>query len=157
MSAKTNAARILDGLNIIYELKEYKVDEEYLDAIHTAQKVGVDIKKVYKTIVCIADGEHIVACLQGDLNLDLKALAKVAGAKRCELINLKDITKITGYVRGGCSPLGMKKHFRTFLDIKAQLQEEICVSAGIRGKQIYLKPDDLIKATNAMLCDITQD
>lgn len=157
MSAKTNAARILDGLKISYEIKEYEVDEEHLDAMHTAQKTGVSIEKVYKTIVCIADSEYIVACLQGDLSLNLKALAKVANAKRCELINLKDITKITGYVRGGCSPLGMKKHFRTFIDEKISLQDQVCVSAGIRGKQIYLKPDDLIKATNAMLCNITHE
>ncbi|ASM39360.1 Cys-tRNA(Pro) deacylase [Campylobacter sp. RM12327] len=157
MSLKTNAARILDNLNIDYEIKEYCVDENHLDAVHTASKTGISIEKVYKTIVCKADNEHIVACLQGDLSLNLKALAKIAGAKRCELINLKDITKITGYIRGGCSPLGMKKHFRTFIDEKILSQEQICVSAGIRGKQIYIKPNDLIKATNATLCDITQD
>ncbi|MDY6120165.1 MAG: Cys-tRNA(Pro) deacylase [Campylobacter sputorum] len=154
---KTNAARILDGLKILYEIKEYEVDKDHLDAVHTASKTGISIEKVYKTIVCKADNEYIVACLQGDLSLNLKALAKIAGAKRCELINLKDITKITGYVRGGCSPLGMKKHFRTFIDEKILSQEQICVSAGIRGKQIYFKPNDLIKATNATLCDITQD
>lgn len=157
MSLKTNAARILDGLNIDYEIKEYKVDEEHLDAVHVATKTGVDIQKVYKTIVCLADSEYIVACLQGNLSLNLKALAKVAGAKRCELINIKDITKITGYVRGGCSPLGMKKHFRTFIDERILSQKQICVSAGIRGKQIYLKPNDLIKAVNATICDIIQD
>ena len=151
---KTNACRILDGLKIPYEILEYEVDENNLDAVHVAESCAKPIEQVYKTIVCFGEGEYITACLQGDLNLDLKALARIAKVKRAELLSLKELTKITGYVRGGCSPLGMKKHFRTFIDSRALTQTQICVSAGIRGKQIWLTPNDLAKATNAKFCEI---
>ena len=157
MSSKTNAARVLDGLKIPYEIKEYAVDPLNLDAVHVANSVNEPIERVYKTIVCTADHEYVVACLQGDLNLDLKALAHICGAKRCELMDLKDLQKVTGYVRGGCSPLGMKKHFRTFIDESALTQEKIYVSAGVRGKQIALAPKDLAAATEAQICKITHD
>ena len=151
---KTNAARILDGLKISYEILEYEVDPQNLDAVHVAQSCAKPIEQVYKTIVCFGEGEYVVACLQGDLSLDLKALARSAGLKRAELMNLKELTKITGYVRGGCSPLGMKKRFRTFIDSRALTLTQICVSAGVRGKQIWLAPNDLAKATNAKFCEI---
>ncbi|MBQ9292794.1 MAG: Cys-tRNA(Pro) deacylase [Campylobacter sp.] len=146
---KTNACRILDGLKIHYEILEYEVDENNLDAVHVANSCQKPIEQVYKTIVCECGNEYITACLQGDLSLDLKALARIAKVKRAELMNLKELTKITGYVRGGCSPLGMKKHFRTFIDSRALTQTQICVSAGVRGKQIWLNPNDLATATKA--------
>lgn len=157
MSSKTNAARVLDSLRIPYEIKEYAADPLNLDAVHVANSVSEPIERVYKTIVCTADHEYVVACLQGDLNLDLKALAYICGAKRCELMDLKDLQKITGYVRGGCSPLGMKKRFRTLIDERALMQEKIYVSAGVRGKQIALAPKDLATATEAQICKITHD
>lgn len=156
MSHKTNAARFLDELGIDYELKSYKVDPERIDAVHIAEDAGLDITQVYKTIVCKADNEFVVACLQGDLSLNLKELAKIAGAKRCELIAIKDLPKITGYIRGGCSPLAMKRKFRTFIDNKALLNDKIYISAGIRGLQIFLSSKDLAKATGALFCDISQ-
>lgn len=151
---KTNAMRVLDKLKIKYEIKEYAVDNEHLDAVHVAMASGVAIEKIYKTIVCDSGGEFLVACVQGDLSLDLKALAKFAGVKRCELLHLKDLTKITGYIRGGCSPLAMKKKFRTFIDSRAILQEIISVSAGIRGMQILLSPQDLALSCEAKFCEI---
>lgn len=151
---KTNACRILDGLKIQYEILEYEVDENNLDAVHVANSCQKPIEQVYKTIVCECGNEYITACLQGDLNLDLKALARAAQVKRAELMNLKELTKITGYLRGGCSPLGMKKQFRTFIDSRALTQTQICVSAGIRGKQIWLNPNDLAKAVGAKFCEI---
>lgn len=151
---KTNAARLLDSLGLDYEIREYECDEN-LDAIHVAQSIGMDIADVYKTIVCECDNkEHIVACLQGDLSLNLKALASFAGVKRCELLPLKKLTKITGYVRGGCSPLAMKKKFRTFIDERVLMRDKVFVSAGIRGKQLYLEPRALLSATNGTLCYI---
>ncbi len=151
---KTNAARILDGLKVAYTLKSYEVDEANLDAVHVAKSCGEAIERVYKTIVCKAGGEFVVACLQGDLTLDLKALAKCAGTKSCELLPLKELTKVTGYVRGGCSPLGMKKQFRTFLDERILAVESVLVSAGLRGVQICLAPSELARATKAQICKI---
>lgn len=154
---KTNAARELDRLKIDYSMQEYEVDESDLSATHVAKSLNQDIKNVYKTIVCEADGTHIVACIQGDLELDLKALAACAGLKRCSLLPLKDLEKTTGYIRGGCSPLAMKKKFKTFIDDRATAIEKIIISAGVRGKQLVLSPKDLIKATNASLAKIAKE
>ncbi|MCI6988679.1 MAG: Cys-tRNA(Pro) deacylase [Campylobacter sp.] len=151
---KTNAARILDTFNIKYEILEYEFDEEHLDAISASKKSHLNITKVYKTIVCVSENGYLVACLRGDMKLNLKALAKFAGVKRCELLELKNLTKITGYLRGGCSPIGMKKQFDTFIDSKVLENDFIFVSAGVRGKQLKISPKDLVYATNAKVCQI---
>jgi len=157
MIHKTNAARALDKLKINYEILEYEVDLNDLSALHVAASTKQDIKQIYKTIVCECEPKNfVVACLQGDLELDLKALAHACGAKRCELINLKDLEKITGYIRGGCSPLAMKKHFATFIDERAIEQEYVLVSAGVRGKQIKIAPNDLLKACEASFANIAR-
>lgn len=155
---KTNAARILDKFGIEYELKEYPVDEDDLSATHVAESVGLPIETVYKTLVVRGDKTNIVmAVIQGDLELDLKALAKASCNKRAEMIHLKELFPLTGYIRGGCSPLGAKKNYPVFLDSRALLQEKIAISAGIRGAQLWLTPQDLITATNAVTAEITKN
>jgi len=154
---KTNAARILEKFGVGYELKEYSVDEENLSATHVAESVGLPIESVYKTLVVRGDKTDIImAVIQGDLEIDLKALAKVSGNKRAEMIHLKELFPLTGYIRGGCSPLGSKKNYPVFLDSRALLQEKIAISAGIRGAQLWLSPQDLIMVTNAVTADITK-
>lgn len=157
MIHKTNAARLLDKLKIAYDLIEYEVDESDLSAIHVAKSTNQNIKQIYKTIVCVCEPKkYVVGCVAGDLELDLKALAVSCKVKRCELLNLKDLEKITGYIRGGCSPLAMKKQFETFIDSSALELEYLLVSAGVRGKQIKIAPSDLAKATNAKFVKITK-
>lgn len=157
MIHKTNAARLLDKFHVAYELVEYPVDESDLSAMHVAASTQQNIEKIYKTIVCVTDSKnHLVACIQGDLELDLKALAHAAGVKRCELINLRDLEKLTGYVRGGCSPLAMKKKFTTFIDERAAGLDFIFVSAGVRGKQLRLDPSDLARVCEAKFSPIAR-
>lgn len=147
---KTNAMRILDGLGIDYEIKTYEVDEEDLSAIHVAQVSGLDIKMVFKTLVARGDKTGIImAVIGGGDELDLKALAKASGNKSVEMIALKELLPLTGYVRGGCSPLGAKKNYPVYLDSRALTLEKISISAGLRGMQIILSPQDLVKAVNA--------
>jgi len=144
---KTNAARILDKHKIEYEILEYKVDENDLSALHVAKDTNTDIKTIFKTLVTVDEkNQPIVACIAGDEELDLKALAKVAKVKKCVMIPLKDVLKVTGYVRGGCSPFGMKKIYRTFIDSDALLHEKILVSAGVRGQQLKLNPKEFEQA-----------
>jgi len=147
---KTNAMRILDRNKIKYNAIPYQVDEADLSAIHVAESLGQDIAKVFKTLVLHGDKTgYIVACIPGADEVSLKNLATVSGNKKCAMIPMKDIQNVTGYIRGGCSPFGMKKQFPTFLDESALQFETIYVSAGVRGMQVELKPDDLIKTTNA--------
>lgn len=153
---KTNAARELDKAGIKYEILEYEVDLNDLSATHVASSTGQDIAIIYKTIVCVGDHGHLVACLQGDLELDLKALALASGNKSCELLPLKELENLTGYVRGGCSPLAMKKRFATFIDDRALSREKILISAGIRGEQLCLAPNDLAKAVGARFVKISR-
>lgn len=153
--AKTNAARILDSLNITYEILTYEVDGSALDAISVANKLKQNIDQIYKTIVCKTANSFIVACIAGDLKLNLKYLASVAKVKSCELIDLRDLEKITGYIRGGCSPIGMKKEFMTFIDDRVLSQDFVFISAGIRGKQLRIKTEDLIKACKANVCKLS--
>ncbi|OLN33975.1 Cys-tRNA(Pro) deacylase [Desulfosporosinus metallidurans] len=152
MAQKTNAARILDQAKLSYELKEYPVDESDLSAITVAQKVGLPIEQVYKTIVARGDKTGvIVACIQGDHELNLKGLATLSGNKKVEVVSLKEVQPLTGYIRGGVSPIGMKKHYPIFIDSNVQAQEKIAVSAGLRGLQLFLRPVDLISVTKAQL------
>ena len=152
---KTNAARILDRLKIQYELKKYKVDPNDLSAIHVAKEVNMDIKMVFKTLVARSDKNDIImACIPGDDELHLKKLAHAAKFKKVEMIHLKELQPLTGYIRGGCSPLCAKKEYPVFLDETALAWEKIAISAGIRGEQILINPNDLIKAVNATVCDL---
>ena len=154
---KTNAARILDRLKISYAIKEYEVDLDDLSAVHVAEAAGMDVKMVFKTLVCRGDKTGVLmACIPGDGELDMKALAAVSGNKRVEMVHLKEVLGLTGYVRGGCSPLGMKKLFPTCIDETAQLFDTICVSAGRRGLQVELRPDDLCAVIGAEYADLTE-
>lgn len=149
---KTNAARILDRLGIVYELREYQVDEEDLSAPHVAELVGLPPEQVFKTLVVRGDrGGILMACLPGSAELDLKALAAASGNKHVELAPSKEILALTGYIRGGVSPVGTKKTYPVFLDESALRWPRIAVSAGIRGCQMLLSPDDLRRAVEATL------
>ena len=154
--SKTNAARLLDQQKIAYELISYEVDENDLSATHIATQLGEDISQVYKTLVLQGDRSgHFVCVVPGAAEVDLKKAAKVSGNKKCDLIPMKELLPLTGYMRGGCSPIGMKKTFPTFFDETCMLHEKIFVSAGIRGLQFKIAPADLIKAAKAALADLT--
>ena len=155
--AKTNAARILDTLGISYELKTYEVDENDLSAVHVAESVGMPIEMVYKTLVCRGDKNGVLmAVIPGGGELDLKALAAASGNKRVEMVHLKEVFGLTGYIRGGCSPLGAKKDYPVYLDATAEAQEVIAISAGKRGEQIILKPADLVQAAKATVVTVSR-
>lgn len=152
MAHKTNAARILDQNKIAYELKEYPYDEADLSAINVAGKIGLPIKQVYKSLVVRGDKTGIIlACIQGDKELNLKSLAVLSKNKKVEMVPLKEIQPLTGYIRGGVSPVGLKKNYPIFISSDIIKQEKVAVSAGLRGLQIFLSPFDLISVTNAQL------
>ena len=152
---KTNAARKLDELKINYRILEYPVDEEHLDAIHVAAEVGMPPNQVFKTLCVRGDKNGVMfAVIPGDGELDLKALARVSGNKRAELVALKEVLPLTGYIRGGCSPLGAKKNYPVYMDQTSNDWEEIAISAGQRGMQIIAAPQDLQKATNATMAQL---
>ena len=154
---KTNAARLLDAAGIAYELIPYAVDESDLSAVHVAASLGEDVEQVFKTIVLRGDRTgHFVCIVPGEHEVDLKMAARASGNKKCELLPLKELLPTTGYIRGGCSPIGMKKKFPTYLDETATLCDVIAVSAGVRGAQLLLHPDDLIRYTEAQVCDVTE-
>ena len=155
---KTNAARILDKLGIEYEIKTYDVDESDLSAVHVAQTAGLNIDTVFKTLVTRGYKTGVVmAVIGGDKEINLKSLAKASGNKSVEMISLKELLPLTGYVRGGCSPLGAKKDYPVFLDNRALTHEKISISAGLRGMQIILAPTDLVRATNAKVADLIRE
>ena len=152
---KTNAARLLDKAGLQYNLIPYEFDENDLAAQHVADSLGQDIAKVFKTLVLHGDKTgHIVAVIPGNMEVDLKALAKVSGNKKVEMIAMKDLLQVTGYIRGGCSPIGMKKRFPTYFHTTALDQDVIYVSAGVRGLQIEIPPQDLIYFVQAKIADI---
>ena len=152
---KTNAARLLDKDGLKYNLSPYEFDENDLAAQHVADSLGQDIAKVFKTLVLHGDKTgHIVAVIPGNMEVDLKALAKVSGNKKVEMIAMKDLLQVTGYIRGGCSPVGMKKRFPTYFHTTALDQDVIFVSAGVRGLQIEISPQDLINFVQAKIADI---
>lgn len=154
---KTIAARMLDQLKIVYELRAYEVVESELDAITVARKVNMPPEATFKTLVARGDRSGVVmACIPGDAELDLKKMAAVTGSKRLELVAVKEIQSLTGYIRGGVSPLGSKKRYPLFLDQSALKHEKISVSAGQRGLQMILAPEDLRRATEATLVSITK-
>ena len=152
---KTNAVRLLDKAGLKYDLIPYEFDENDLAAQHVADSLGQDIARVFKTLVLHGDKTgHIVAVIPGNMEVDLKALAKVSGNKKVEMIAMKDLLQVTGYIRGGCSPIGMKKRFPTYFHTTALDQDVIYVSAGIRGLQIEISPQDLIYFVQAKIADI---
>ena len=154
---KTIAARILDQMHINYELKAYEFNEDELDAVTVANKVGMPPEAVFKTLVARGDKSGILMTLvAANAELDLKKIATVSGNKKIELVAVKELFALTGYVRGGCSPLGAKKKFPVWIDETAILSERISISAGQRGLQLILVPEDLQKATEAEFVDISK-
>lgn len=153
---KTNAARLLDKAKITYGLIPYEFDENDLAAQHVADSLGQPIERVFKTLVLHGDRTGYVVCVvPGNGEVDLKALAKLSGNKKVEMIPMKDLLSVTGYIRGGCSPIGMKKRFPTYFHSTALDFETIYVSAGVRGMQIEIAPDDLIGFVGAIVGDVT--
>ena len=151
---KTNAARILDRLGIEYELIAYKVDPDNLAADHVAAQLEEPIEKVYKTLTLHGDKTGYFVCvLAGNREVDLKKAAKVSGNKKAEMIPMKDLLGVTGYIRGGCTALGMKKSYPVYVSEEMAGYDYIYVSAGQRGLQLKLKPEDYLKATSATLSD----
>ena len=154
---KTNAARLLDAQSVSYELAEYEVDESDLSAITLARKIGQDVEQIFKTLVLRGDKAGIFVCvIPGNAEVDLKKAAKVSGNKNCAMVQQKELLPLTGYIRGGCSPIGMKKQFPTYIHETCILFDHIFVSAGQRGLQFRINPDDLIKATGAEVCDLVE-
>lgn len=153
---KTNAARLLDRAKISYELIAYEVDESDLSAVHVAEQLNEPVEAVFKTLVLKGDKTGFFVCIiPGAEELDLKKAAKISGNKSCEMIPMKDLLSITGYIRGACSPLGMKKRFPTFIHDSYQDFEMVYVSAGKRGLQLHMAPQELIaeiKAIVGVLC-----
>ena len=146
---KTNATRLLDKAGVTYRIIPYEFDENDLAAQHVAESLGQDIARVFKTLVLHGDRSGYIVCvIPGDREVDLKALAKVSGNKKVEMIPMKDLLQVTGYIRGGCSPVGMKKNFPVYFHSSALDFETIFVSAGVRGLQIEVAPSDLIGFTH---------
>ena len=155
---KTNVARLLDKAKIAYELIPYTVDEDNLAATHVAEELGEDIATVFKTLVLKGDrAGHFVCVIPGDKEVDLKAAARVSGNKKCDLIPMKELLPTTGYIRGGCTPIGMKKPFPTFIHSTALNFERIYISAGVRGLQIAIHPQALIEFVGATVADLIQE
>lgn len=153
---KTNAARLLDRAKIHYELVPYTIDENNLAATHIAEQLNENIKQVFKTLVLSGERSgYFVMVIPGDDEVDLKKAAKIAGAKKADLIPMKELLPLTGYIRGGCSPIGIKKPFPIYIDSTATDFDYIYISAGIRGLQLKLDPKDLINYTHATIADLT--
>jgi len=154
---KTNAARVLDQAGVYYELREYPVNEEDLSAPHVAEAIGMPAEQVFKTLVARGDRTGVLlACIPGSTDLDLRALAVASGNKKVELVAVKEVLGLTGYIRGGVSPIATKKKYPLFLDETADMWDVISVSAGVRGCQMLLAPDDLARVTEAQLRDIAK-
>ena len=150
---KTNAARMLDKEHITYELIEYQVDESDLSAVTVASKLGQDVSQVFKTLVMRGDKTGVfVVIVPGDDEADLKQAAKASGNKSAAMVPMKEVLPLTGYIRGGCSPIGMKKKYPTYIHESCKQFDTIFVSAGIRGLQLKIAPDDLIRSTGAVVC-----
>jgi Cys-tRNA(Pro)/Cys-tRNA(Cys) deacylase len=152
---KTNAARILEAAKVNYELLESGTGDDFVSGTDMAKIMGVPANQIYKTLVTISSSKNYYVCvIAADHELDLKKAAKVVGEKKIEMLPVKDILQVTGYVKGGCSPIGMKKLYRTLLDENIRSEEQIYISAGRRGQQIKLLPKDLADIVNAKLADI---
>lgn len=152
---KTNVMRMLDKAKISYQTVEYAVDESDLSGVHIAQCTGMDPEKVFKTLVAKGDKTgHLVFCIPCDKEVDLKKAAKASGNKKVEFLHLKDLLPTTGYIRGGCSPIGMKKKFPTYIHETATAFDTISVSGGLRGLQVILPPRALCDFIGAQFCDL---
>lgn len=155
--SKTNAVRLLDSLGIAYELRSYQVDPEDLTAISVAKKISLPPEQVFKTLLTVtSNGDYLFAVIPGDAELDLKKLARVAGVKKIELVSLKDVEPLTGYIRGGVTVMGARKPFPAFADETLELFDVISVSAGLRGLQVILSPAEYLRATAAVVADLTK-
>lgn len=153
---KTNAMRRLDAAKIPYEVKEYTVDENDLSGVHMAAEIGLPFAMVFKTLVARGDKTGpLVFCIPCDGELDLKKAAALTGNKKIEMVHVKDLLALTGYIRGGCSPIGMKKKFPTYFDESCRQFDKITVSSGVRGAQLLLETDKLVKFTQAELANLT--
>lgn len=152
---KTNAIRILESKNIQFDFSEYEYDENKLDAVFVAEKIDADPEQVFKTLVTVgSDNNNYVFVIPGIYELNLKKAASAVSVKKIEMIKVNEIQNITGYLRGGCSPIGMKKLLPTFIDESAQIYDKIFVSAGVRGMQIFLCPNDIAELINAQFFDL---
>ena len=155
---KTNVMRVLDKAGIPYRTMEYEVDESDLSGVHVAEQLGQPCEQIFKTLVLKDEkGGHYVCCIPVDQELDLKKVARACKAKKVEMLPLKELLPTTGYIRGGCSPIGMKKKFPTYIDETAQLFDEIAVSGGVRGEQVLLHPEVLGTFTEAVFADLVKD
>lgn len=154
-TTKTNVARLLDKAKIKYELVPYVVDETDLSATHIADQLGENIGQVFKTLVLVGDKtKYIVCVVPGDMEVDLKKAAKASGNKKVEMLHMKELLPVTGYIRGGCSPIGMKKAFPTYFHSTCMDFEYIYVSAGMRGLQLKINPKELVDYVRADIADI---
>ncbi|MCI5978015.1 MAG: Cys-tRNA(Pro) deacylase [Bacteroidales bacterium] len=157
-AAKTNAVRLLEKAGVTFETKEYPVDEEHLDARHVADGVGEDISLVFKTLVLKGERTGLFVCvIPGAEEVDLKKAARAAGDKKAEMLPMKELLPATGYIRGGCSPVGMKKPLPTFFHVSALDHPKIYVSAGQRGMQLIIAPQDLINFVGGTAVDLIKD
>ena len=155
---KTNAARILESLGVAFELREYEVDPEDLSAINVARKIGMPPEQVFKTLLTTGGpGSYIFAVIPGDAELDFKKLARAAGLRKAEMVALKDVQPLTGYIRGGVTVFGAKKAYPAFVDETALLFDRISISAGTRGTQVVLSPEDYLRAAQGQTADLTKD
>lgn len=154
---KTNAARLLDARGIAYELAEYEVDENDLSAVALAKKIGQNVEQIFKTLVLRGDKNGVfVVVVPGNAEVDLKKAARLSGNKSAAMVQQKELLGLTGYIRGGCSPLGMKKPYPVFIDESCLLYDAIFISAGQRGLQLIINPNDLIRVIDAVLGDVTE-
>ncbi|MFC5865591.1 Cys-tRNA(Pro) deacylase [Acidicapsa dinghuensis] len=155
---KTNGARFLDSLGISYSIREYEVDLEDLAATTVARKIGMPAEQVFKTLLTTdGSGNHFFAVVPGDAELDFKKLARAAGVRKAEMVSLKDVQPLTGYIRGGVTVFGAKKAFPVFADETIELFDIISVSAGQRGSQLLLSPADYLRAAEATIADLAKD
>ena len=155
---KTNGARFLDSLGIAYSLREYDVDPEDLTAVTVAKKIGMPVEQVFKTLLTTDGvGGHFFAVIPGDGEVDFKKLARAAGVRKTEMVSLKEVQPLTGYIRGGVTVFGAKKAYPVFADETIELFDEISVSAGVRGTQLILVPADYLRAAEATVADLTKD
>lgn len=155
---KTNGARFLENLGIAFELREYEVDPEDLSATTVAKKVGMPAEQVFKTLLTTGGpGSYVFAVIPGNAELDFKKLARSAGLRKAEMVPLKEVQPLTGYIRGGVTVFGAKKAYPVFVDETAILFDTISISAGTRGTQLVVKPDDYLRAAQAQTADLTKD
>ena len=156
-SKKTNAARILDEMKIEYDVLEYEIDEDDMSAEAAAKSLELPQEQVFKTLVVRGDKTGVImACLPAGAELSLKALAHASGNKSAELVHVKELQPLTGYIRGGCSPLGTKKKYPVYIHSSAEVQAKIAVNAGSRGILLYMAPGDLIKATSGHFAEVSR-